>query len=383
MNESNMVTAAGCNAALRASLGNKGYAVKDLGLLLEARKQGEECEYILKILPVSSLIQEWDYLDQVRVSASFAGVKRLLEDGGISSFETLLDTENVNILNRINRGKASTDHEQQEKRKEVILCIGFGVCQGSYERIETSLVDLRAFFCTSSAGAVFSIDRKGHFFHYTRTKDQLNLENGVIFRTMFCVNSQDITNGLQPGKKPEGFVSSIKSTTAICSGLLLLSLAQHGYEVHQNGSFVEASNANHTLAILQVNRCLAGKNVMESTPVAASYAGIWKLLDRYGVRNPREAIVARDTDALEVVVGNAGTPGILCVAFGVCKYSYSDAEIVVVPVKTIMDQASFGNVFSIGMITKDMFYDYSKANSENMKGIVLQTRYIETEDRGN
>lgn len=375
------ITTSICNSTLRACLGNRGYTVSDNGIFWEAKKADKEYEYTLKILPVSRFFQDWDTLEEVRISVSFAGIKKLLKESGIKSFSTLLETENVKILNKASKAasKAQQEDSQQELKKKVLFCVGFGLCRGSYQEIETTLVDLRAFFPPQRSDDTFCIDRKSHFFHYTRSKNRLDDSDGVIVRTLFREYKQEEGRPQLTAEKPEHFLASIKSTTAICTGVLQASLRQHGYDIIQNGSFLEASNNEHAIAILPVSRCLSGKNVLETTPVSASFAGVRKLLYHYGVQRPQDVLQQRDTDDLDVIVSNANLPGHLCIAFCICKYSYSDVEIMVVPVKTIVQQAAFGNVFSIGIVTHDLFYDYAKANANNMKLAVLQDHYIEIE----
>lgn len=173
------------------------------------------------------------------------------------------------------------------------------------------------------------------------------------------------------------FKSSIKTTTSVCNGILRGALGNVGFDVVENGSFIEAYDGKQALAILSVSRCLSSRNQTETTPIAASVAGIKKLLERYGVRNPAEVLEQRNCDALDVIVGNANVPGTLCIAFGVCKYSYADVEVVVVPLKTFFQQAAFGSVFSIGSKTGDFFYDFAKATTANTHGVILRSQFVE------
>lgn len=382
MNEvvsSAQVTTAVCNAALRAALGNRGYSVSECGPILKAKKQGRKYEHILHILPVSRYLSDWDSAEDIKASASFAGVKKLLEDRGADAFSKLINTRDANFLVKEDSKSEEPMECADEKclEQKISCCIAFSICLGTYNHVETTLVDLRAFCTSKAANPAFMIDESARLFHYIRAKSDINNSNGVIFRSHFQKRIPEQKN--TPIKvTPETFTSSIKSTTAICAGVLQASLRQHGYDVVQNGSFLEASNGEHSLAILSVSRCLSDKKSVESTPVASSFSGVCKLLSRYGVPEPEAVVLGQRADDLEVIIGNADAPGLLCIAFCVCKYAYNDVEIAVVPVKTILQQAAYGNVFSIGMKSHDLFYDYTKANFENMKFAILQDCYIET-----
>ncbi len=379
---STQVTSAVCNAALRAALGNRGYSVSECGPILKAKKAGRKYEHILQILPVSRYLADWNSAEEIKVSASFAGVKKLVEDLGIHTFSDLLSTDDANFP-----VQEAPDNEQAEDcaggknlEKKITYCIAFGICLGTYSHVETTLVDLRTFFASKGSNRTFMIDEDAHLFCYVREKSDIRNANGVIFRTHFQKRPAEQKNNMPAKAVSETFSSSIKSTTAICTGVLQASLRQHGYDVVQNGSFLEACNGEQSLAILTVSRCLSDKKTVESTPVASSFSGVCKLLSRYGVSDPSAVILGQRTDELEVVIGSADTPGIPCIAFCVCKYAYNDVEIVVVPVKTILQQATYGNVFAVGIKSHDLFYDYTKANPENMKLAVLQDCYIESED---
>lgn len=173
------------------------------------------------------------------------------------------------------------------------------------------------------------------------------------------------------------FQPSIRNTTAVCSGFLRAALGNEGYEVTENGSFLEAANGEQSLAILSVSRCLSNRASVESTPVAASAAGVRKLLERYRIQAPVGVLARRDASALDTIVGDANMIGKLCIAFCVCKYSYADIEVVVVPVGTILREAETGSVFSIGSRTGDLFYDYAKANNDNTRNVILRRRFID------
>ena len=173
------------------------------------------------------------------------------------------------------------------------------------------------------------------------------------------------------------FAPSIKTTTSVCNGALRGALANAGFEVVENGGFLEASDGKQALAILPVSRCLSSRNHTETTPIAASVAGVKKLMERYGIRNTSEILDQRNCDDLDVIVGNANVPGTLCIAFGVCKYSYADIELIVVPLKVFFQQAAVGSVFSIGSRSGDFFYEYAKATTANTHGVILRTHFIE------
>lgn len=62
------------------------------------------------------------------------------------------------------------------------------------------------------------------------------------------------------------FAPSIKTTTSVCNGALRGALANAGFEVVENGGFLEASDGKQALAILPVSRCLSSRNHTETTP---------------------------------------------------------------------------------------------------------------------
>lgn len=176
------------------------------------------------------------------------------------------------------------------------------------------------------------------------------------------------------------FASSIKSTTAVCTGVLRAALGNHGYDVSENGSFLEAYDGERALAILPVSRCLSDKKYLETTTIAASVAGVKKLLEQYSVPNPLEVIQQRDVSALDVIVGNANVPGTLCIAYGICKYGYHNIEVAVIPVSTFFQKAVTGSVFSIAAKSGDFFYDFSKVAAGNTDGILLRSRFVVQND---
>lgn len=171
------------------------------------------------------------------------------------------------------------------------------------------------------------------------------------------------------------FKSSIKTTSAVCNGVLRAALGNNGYEINDNGSFIEAYDGEKALTILLVSRCLSDRSCTETTPIAASVAGVRKLLERYKVEEPKLVLESRDVSALDVMVENVNMIGEPCIAFGVCKYSYSDIEIAVVPLRIFFQKAETGSVLSIGQRSGDFFYDYAKANNENTQGFILRSSF--------
>lgn len=371
---SSQVTSGICDVALRAALGNRGYGVREHGLLLEATKVGKKFEHILRILPVSSFCADWDSAQEVTASVSFVGVKMLLDTFG-TTYEAIKERKTCDSLE-----EDGTEGEHAEALKQKITyCIAFGICASSYCKVETMVVDLRTFFAAAESDRNYVIDQNARVFYFTRSKNNLNPSNGVIFRTWLQQYLPDGEGKISIKTPLRTFASSIKSTSSICSGLLMAVLRQNGYEVCPNGSFLEAFDGKRRLAIMPVGRCLSNRKTVESTPVAASFIGVKKFLSRYGVSEPDDIILAHHIEKLDLIIGNADVPGCPCIGFCVCKYSYAEMDVVLIPIRALLEQASYGSVFSVGIKSHDLFYDYLKANPENLRHALLHVCFLETD----
>lgn len=169
------------------------------------------------------------------------------------------------------------------------------------------------------------------------------------------------------------FKGSIKSTGAVCNGALLACLGVEGYEVSFGKTYIEAFGADNNLVIFPVNRCLSDKQQAETTLVAATEVGVRKFLEHYYIDSDLLDMTDVSAEDFYTIIDDVSTVAIPCIAYCVCKYTYADIEICVVPISVIKEKAQRGGVFSISQKTGNLNYDFSKIGEmEILEGVILR-----------
>lgn len=138
---------------------------------------------------------------------------------------------------------------------------------------------------------------------------------------------------------------SIKSTTNFIKELAILALDGDGWDtVFDNGYIFASKDGERDLIICCTARCLSQGKFTESKVVNATFGKIEKM---------ESYLKTIDDDCM------------LCIAFGIIKYSPDDFEIAIIPVEAIIENAHKGGVYSI-TDNGGYYYNYSKLNDNEL-----------------